>query len=87
MHPMHTHFKVQVTGMTVKISPCRPQKWPQEDGDTGIREFTKCTRQYDLQQKNKASALIGKAIVCAMSPTKLQMLVGYCRVVDEVAHN
>ena len=70
----------------VKDHPHVPQKWLWFDADTFMWEFTKHARQYDLQQKSKATALIGKAIVCAMSPPKLQMLAGYCRAAEEVSH-
>ena len=67
--------------IAVKVSPCMSQKWLRFGKDTNMCEFTKCTRQYDLQQRAKARAIIGKAIVCAASPPLLQTLAGYCRTI------
>ena len=64
-----------------------PQKWLQFDKDTSICEFTKHVLQYDLQKKQEASAIIGNAIVHAVSPPTWQTLVGYCRAAEEVSHD
>ena len=65
----------------VKVSPHVSQKWLRFDEDTNVCKFSKCAKQYDLQQRAKASAIIGKAMVCAVSPPLLQMLAGYCRTI------
>ena len=65
----------------VKDCPHMSQKWLRFNEDMNVCKFTKCARQYNLQQRAKASAIIGKAIVHAASPPLLQMLVGYCRMV------